>query len=42
MVIFGDKKTKKVDSQQIVGVDTMQPNNTVGMVMKTMAYMICP
>lgn len=42
MVIFGDKKTKKVESEQTVGVDTMQPNNTVGMVIKTMAYMICP
>lgn len=42
MVIFGYRKTKKVDSEQIMGVDTMKPNNTVGMVIKTMAYMICP
>lgn len=42
MVIFGYKKTKKVDSEQTVGVDTMKPNNTVGMVIKAMAYMICP
>ena len=42
MVIFGYRKTKKVDSEQIVGVDTMKPNNTVGMAIKTMAYMICP
>ena len=42
MVIFGYKKTNKVDSEQTVGVDTMKPSNTVGMVIKAMAYMICP